>query len=167
MASKQPIVRQIAWLSLIPQLLLLALLNVAAWALDLPMPWAIGAGVYLVLSISLRYFVARAHRRGIGEFKRQNYSAALPAFQESYDFFTRNAWIDRYRYLALLSSSRICYREMALLNVAFCHVQLGDGVRAEEYYRRTLDEFPDSEMARSSLRMIEAVKESAGTADLS
>ena len=44
---------------------------------------------------------------------------------------------------------------MALLNIAFCHAQLGNGELAKEYYQKTLHEFPDSGMAKASLNMIE------------
>ncbi len=82
-------------------------------------------------------------------------------FKLSYDFFTRHPWIDDWRFITLLSSSRVSYREMALLNMAFCHAQEGDGVKAKEFYQRTLKEFPDSGMAKASLRMIESAEKSA------
>ncbi|HEX7447932.1 MAG TPA: hypothetical protein VF306_10325 [Pirellulales bacterium] len=58
-----------------------------------------------------------------------------------------------------MSSSAISYREMALCNIAFCYAQLGNGENAELYYRRTLDEFPDSGLADAALRMIESVRQ--------
>ena len=43
---------------------------------------------------------------------------------------------------------------MALNNIAFCYGQLGDGEKAKEYYERTLNEFPDSGIARAGLRLL-------------
>ena len=76
----------------------------------------------------------------------------------SYGFFNKKQWIDKYRFIILLSASRISYKEMALLNIAFCYGQLGDGKRSREFYEKTLTEFPDSEMAKTALNMLNAVK---------
>ena len=59
----------------------------------------------------------------------------------------------------MMSASAISYREMALCNIAFCYSQLGDGQKAESYYRRALDEFPNSALAVAALRMIESVRQ--------
>jgi len=50
---------------------------------------------------------------------------------------------------------------MALLNIAFCYGQSKDGKRYKKYYKKTLTEFPDSEIAKASLRMFESTKELA------
>ncbi|MBP7275396.1 MAG: hypothetical protein KBA51_04250 [Kiritimatiellae bacterium] len=161
MSSGAPIVRQIAWLSVVPQL---AIMGLIMWLLSMAgVQEAIffGALAYLALSMSLRYGVAREHRRGISLFKRKQYADAIPSFERSYDFFSRYRWLDDWRFLTLLSSSRISYREMALLNMAFCHAQAGNGLKAKEFYRRTQAEFPESEMAKASLRMIESAENDA------
>ena len=46
-------------------------------------------------------------------------SEAINEFQKSYDFFEKNQWVDKYRYLTLLTASKSSYREMALNNIAF------------------------------------------------
>ena len=48
------------------------------------------------------------------------------------EFFKRYNWIDKYRFVVLLSLSRISYTEMALANIAFCHGQLGEGGKSKE-----------------------------------
>ena len=50
---------------------------------------------------------------------------------------------------------------MALVNIAFAYSQIGNGEKAKEYYLRTLDEFPESGMASSALRMIESAQQSS------
>jgi len=47
---------------------------------------------------------------------------------------------------------------MALVNIGFCHGQLGNAELAKEYYQKALQEFSDSVMAKASLNMIEAFK---------
>ena len=82
------------------------------------------------------------------------------AQQESYDFFTRCRWLDRYRAVTLMSLSAISYREMALINIAFAYSQIGDGGKAKEHYERALDDFPNSGMASAALKLINSVERS-------
>lgn len=70
------------------------------------------------------------------------------------DFFTKNGWVDKYRFITLFSASKTSYREMGLCNVAFCYSQIADGEKAKEYYKMVLSEYPDSELAKVGLRMI-------------
>lgn len=44
---------------------------------------------------------------------------------------------------------------------AFCYGQSGDGKRSKEFYEKTLREFPNSEIAKASLRMFESAKDFA------
>lgn len=60
--------------------------------------------------------------------------------------------------MIILSSSKISNREMSLNNIAFCYSQSDQGSLAEEYYLRTLQEFPDSGIATAALRMIKSIK---------
>jgi len=75
------------------------------------------------------------------------------------EFFDKNIWIDKYRYLFLLSSSKFSYKEMGMINIAFCYYQLGDIKKAKEMYENTLKEFPESEMAKASINIINSSKE--------
>jgi tetratricopeptide (TPR) repeat protein len=106
----------------------------------------------------LRFQIPKHHRRGIALFKKKSFSEAIPQFEKSYTFFKNNSWIDRFRFITFMSSSRISYTEMALINMAFCYGQIGDGKRSIELYEKALKEFPDSEMAKASLRMYEAAR---------
>ena len=96
----------------------------------------------------------------MGLFKRKSFQDAIHEFQKSYEFFKKYKWIDTYRSIILLSPSRISYTEMALLNIAFCYGQTGEGQKSREYYERILQEFPESEMARSALNMLDSAASS-------
>jgi tetratricopeptide (TPR) repeat protein len=106
----------------------------------------------------LRFQVPKHHRRGVSLFKKKAFAKAIQHFRKSYDFFKRNMWIDNYRYITLLSSSRVSYTEMALLNMAYCYGQIGNGNQSLKTYKKALDEFPDSEMALAALKMFESTK---------
>lgn len=157
MNAKTPTIRQTAWISVIPQLGVMGLIILIWWQINPDKAVINGAITYLIISFSLRRIVARDHRKGMQLVKTQNFETAIPFFEKSYDFFSRNDWIDKYRYLTLLSSSRISYKEMALNNIAFCFGQLGNGQKAKEYYERTLSEFPDSGLATAGLNMLNSM----------
>ena len=118
----------------------------------------IGAGLYLVYSSGSRAILAREHKAGMRLTKRGGFAEAIPHYEKSLAFFERHAWVDRWRALTMLSSGRLSYREMALVNIAFCYSQVGEGEKAEAYYRRTLADFPDSVIARTALRLMESVR---------
>ena len=158
MASTTPTVRQINWLSLIPQVMVMVVLSFAWWFYDKRNFILLGTLTYLILSIVLRGVLARQQRKGIQEIRKGNYNAAIPYFEKSYDYFTKNSYLDKWRSLFLLSSSRISYREMALINRAFCYTQIKDCEKAKELYKKALEEFPDSGMAKAGLNMLEALK---------
>ena len=162
MVSNPPIVRQVAWVSVVPQLALMALLMAGAHFAGVEPCIVVGTAAYMVLSIGLRRLVPRDHRAGVALFRRERFADAIPRFQRSYEFFTRHRWLDDWRFIALLSSSRISYREMALLNVAYCYGQMGDGERSLECYQRVAQEFPGSRIAEAALRMFEAARRVAG-----
>jgi tetratricopeptide (TPR) repeat protein len=158
MSSKPPIVKQVAWISVVPQVIFMGVLILIGYMIEIRSPILFGAITYLIISILLRRLVPRSHRQGIKLFKNKDYEKAINYFKESYDFFNRHIWLDKYRFLILLSSSRISYKEMALLNMAFCNGQIGRGDEALKYYERTLSEFPDSEMAKASINMFNTAK---------
>ena len=89
------------------------------------------------------------------------YPEAIARFEASYIFFTRHVWIDRYRSIVMMSPSAASYREAALINIAFCYAQIGQGAEAKNYYLRTLHEFPESGLAKAALTLIESIEESA------
>lgn len=156
MASGLPIVKQIAWISIVPQLLVVIILISTLHILNVQDPIMVGAIMYLLISTGVRYMVPISHRKGVVALKKGDYESSLPYFRQSYDFFLKHKWLDKWRYLVLLSSSRISYKEMALLNIAFCYGQMKQGGEAKAAYERVLVDFPDSQMAIAALNMLSA-----------
>ncbi len=120
-----------------------------------------GALSYLVISFSLRNLIPKDHRNGMRKVKNGNFKKAISDFNNSYGFFEKNNWIDKYRFLTLLSSSRMSYKEMALNNIAFCYSQIGNGIKSKEFYERTLREFPESGLAKAGLNMLNSTNNNA------
>jgi len=156
MASGKPVVRQVAWLSILPQLLIMVVIVLIFTLLIERFITALVVAMitYLAISNILERGIPHNHRKGVLLSKKGDYLHAIEEFQKSYDFFTKHFWIDKYRCITLLSSSRKTYTEMSLVNIAFCYAQTGEIDLTKHYYKKALDLFPDSEMAKSALDMI-------------
>jgi len=158
MGNKIPTVKQVAWISIFPHLLVMGCLFLIWYPFSEKNLVIFGALTYIALSQLLRRFVPDEHRKGLSLVQSENFEEAIPHFQKSYSFFKKNEWIDLYRYATLLSSSKTSYREMALINIAFCYGQLDKGKQSEECYKQALKEFPESTMAKVGLRHLNAFK---------
>lgn len=154
MKSKVPTIRQIAWISTIPHLTIMGIIILVFYQFYPNDAFVLGAVTYLLISNGLRTLIPRFHRKAIGLVRQQKFEEAISLYEKSYAFFTRNNWIDKYRYVTLLSSSKMSYTEMALNNIAFCYSQIGDGINSKKYYEKTLFEFPDSGIARAGLNVL-------------
>ncbi len=157
MGSRTQIVRPISWPAALPQFCALLIAIAIAYLLGgrEVAPW--GALVYLAYSIGSRQLIPWAHRAGVRLTQRQKFAEAIPKFQESFDFFERHPWVDRFRSVVLMSPSAMSYREMAMANIAFCYGQLGDGQQSRAYYQKCLERFPESGVATAALRMLDSV----------
>jgi hypothetical protein len=51
----------------------------------------------------------------------------------------------------------MCYREMALCNIAFSYSQENNGSKAIEYYTKVISEYPNNGMAQAGLKMLNSV----------
>ncbi|NNG05743.1 MAG: hypothetical protein HKM95_16795 [Inquilinus sp.] len=111
--------------------------------------------VPFVYMLTARRLVARHHRRGCRAYAGGNLEMAIAEMEASDAFFRRHPWLDRWRLVTMLSPSAISYREMALLNIGFFNVQLGRKEAAKAAYGRLLAEFPESQVGKQTLTMIE------------
>jgi len=158
MGSRKPVVRQINWFMVLPQLVTMAVLIGVVALVFRPEPLILsvsyGCILYLIYSYGSRGLLLKAHRQGMSLSNEGNYAAAAQQFEQSYQFLSRYPWLDRYRAFTLMSPSAISFREMALVNSAFCYSQIGDIAKTKFYYEKALAEFPNSEMAKAALRLI-------------
>jgi hypothetical protein len=158
MVMQTPMVGQVSWPSVLPQIAAVGLAIVLGIYLEPEDGVIWGAGAYLAYSVGSRRILTRHHRAGIALVKCQRFHEAIPEFRRSLDFFDRHPWVDRLRSVLLVSPSAMSYREMALSNIAFCYTQIGDGKLARESYEACLARFPNSGLATASLRIMEAAR---------
>ena len=159
MRREPPVVREWSWRLVVPQLLAVVV-AIGAFSLVLGLDRAAflwGAGIYLVYSFGSRALLARHHKSGMSALRAGMYAEAIEHFRASYRFFSKHSWLDKYRSFTMMSPSAASYREMALLNVAFCHGNLGNGAEAKAAYEQVSRESPESPVAKAALRMIGAI----------
>ena len=162
--SNQPIVRQVAWISMIPQLFFMLFLFLFYRFLGFRDLVGfnsfifLGALSYLILSFSLKHLIPTNHKKGLKLSAQEKFVEAIEQHNMSVEFFTKNSWIDKFRFITLLSSSKMSYREMGLCNIAYCYAQIGQIEESKKYYQIVIKEFPENGIAKSALRMFNAME---------
>jgi tetratricopeptide (TPR) repeat protein len=147
-----PIVHEVAWVALVTQgFFILILIGITAF-LGFDRPILIGTLSYLIIAFFARLIFTRHHRQGMYLAQEGMFDEAIGEFQSSYEFFTRNVWLDDWRYVVLLSSSKTTYREMALLDIAYCDLWSDRAEDAIRIYLRLVEEFPENGMAWSAIK---------------
>lgn len=125
-----PTARQVNLISVILHFIIMAFVILAYFLAGSREFVIYGALTYLTISFTLRYFIPIDHRVGMRLVHKKEFRNAISYFKRSYAFFNKNLWIDKYRFVTLLSSSNMCYNEMALNNIAFCYSQVSEGDKA-------------------------------------
>ncbi|HRH66466.1 MAG TPA: tetratricopeptide repeat protein [Bacteroidia bacterium] len=159
MSPKAPVIQRISLIAVMFQFVLIGLIVYGFDSLHWPLPFPTGAILYSATAMILRKSIAGDHRKGIRLVRLNKFAEAIPFFEKSYAFFTKNKNIDKFRFITLLSSSSMTYRELAMTNIAFSYTQIGNGQKAIEVYERVLEEFPDNGVAHTALKMLQSVKE--------
>jgi tetratricopeptide (TPR) repeat protein len=162
MQTEVLVVRKTAWAFIVPQLILLLLLTLFFWKAFLPTSLSVAgvyaAVVYLLYSFGSKSVLLRHHREGMHLAKLQAFREAIEKFKRSYGFLEKHPWLDKYRFITMLDSSALSYREMALCNIAYSHAQLEEPVSALKYYERAMEEFPQSEMAQRGIEYVARIE---------
>jgi tetratricopeptide (TPR) repeat protein len=162
MHSSDTVVKQTSWLMVIPQLIALAfcvaLAALVLWPRLGLVSISLGAFAYLAYGVGSRWILLRPHRNGLRLTSDGKYPEAIHSFEQSYAFFSKYIWVDQYRYLTMLTPSANSFREMALVNIAYCYLQMGDWMKAKDYYQSIMAQFPNSLFARRAMELIENIE---------
>jgi len=113
---------------------------------------------FFILVICLRETISKHHRRGMRKMGRSDFEGAIGDFERSLEFFEKNAWLDTYRLIFVMSAGQMMFKEMALVNIAFAHGQCGRGEKAIETYEKVLQLYPKNVVAKTTLRMLKSTK---------
>ena len=161
MSANVPIVRQVSWPAIIIIILVWGLFIATAVFFFQKHGYFIGVVLFMLITILLQQAIPKSHNKGMKAIKQKDFKTALAYFKQSADYFTRYTWVDKYRALTLLSASKMCYREMALCNIAFCYVQTMEAEKAKALYEQILKEYPDNGIAYYSLNSINTFSDKA------
>ncbi|WP_157543820.1 tetratricopeptide repeat protein [Mucilaginibacter paludis] len=141
---------------MIPKLLLIALLFTLFYQISPDLGVLYGSITYLLIIYLVRYFIPLSMRKGVSLIKHNKFDEAIPYFRRSVQFFTQYAWLDQYRSITILSSSRYTYKEMSMCNEAFSLSQINRGAEAKQIYEEVLAQYPQNNIAATALRMMES-----------
>lgn len=161
MAGKVPVVRQGSLKQAVPQFAILFVLMFTVAFLEPVDEWRWMAGTVIGLCIwmvTARLFLPPKFRKGMRLIHKKALDDAIPHFESCVAYLAKNPWLDRWRAVLMLSNSAYSYREMALINIAFCHSQSGRGREAKAIYEQILAEYPENGIASFALNMIRAVE---------
>ncbi|VAV96106.1 hypothetical protein MNBD_ALPHA08-677 [hydrothermal vent metagenome] len=163
MSAKIPITRPVSIFGVVVLALIVSIvvfLGIVMGKAFLPEPgllWGLAAAVFLI-----GFYMAFVHLFVLADFNKglrlllaeKNLEEATSLFERFLLLLGRRRWIDRWRFLVLLSPAAITYREMSLVNIAYCYAHLGEREKSKAQYEQTLEQFPDSAIASSALKMI-------------
>jgi len=159
MSSKVPFVKQeTVWLALVPRILFIGILSMVYHQWDRKNYLVFGFITYLIIWYGLRTmaFPKEVHK-SIGLIKEEKFDEAIPYIERSIEFYNKHSWIDKYRFLLMVSSSKRGIRESSICNLGFCLLQIGDVKAAKEVYEDVLRQYPENTVAKIQLRTINAL----------
>jgi tetratricopeptide (TPR) repeat protein len=93
-----------------------------------------GIMVFLIILLLQQSIHRGSFRQGMKYLKKNQYDAAITSFQKSLKHFEQYPFLDKYRYVLLISPSEISCKEMALQNIVACYCFLNDKEKATFYY---------------------------------
>ena len=162
MSSKVPFVKQeTVWLAVVPHILFIGILCMVYYQWDRKNYFVFGFITYLIIWYGLRTmaFPKDVHK-SIRLIKEEKFGEAIPYIERSIEFYDKHSWIDKYRFLLMVSSSKRGIRESSICNLGFCLLQTGQVKAAKKVYEEVLRQYPENTVAQVQLRTINTVTNS-------
>ena len=160
MQQKMPVVRQLHWVEVIPQVVAIAAVALLIQAFPPRIGFFrasfIAALAYLIFCRLMRTWLTRDHILGMKAYQAQHFDDAILHFDNCYRFFSGHRTLDAWRSMLFGVSSRNPYRVIALCNKAYCYGQTLRGPEAIKLYEEVLNEDPDCKLAQAQVAMLRA-----------
>lgn len=145
-------------LSFIPHILFVLAFACIAHILHLQSPLLVGTFTgslaYIAAASLLKRIIPTHHRRALKYLKKLDFQKAAENFEQSYLFFKKHPYLDKFRVFTILSASKLSYHDLALLNMAYCHFQLGQKKKSRICYQKILQKNPKNKFAQAGLEKI-------------
>lgn len=151
--------RQINWLALIPKLLVIGIACMFFYPLDKQFFFVFAFVIYwLLTALAREIFFPISLRKSIELIALEKFEEAIPYTQKTIDYYLNHRWIDKYRFILLINSSKKTITESITCNLAYCYFKTGRIGKAQELYHEILKHYPRNTNARAMLHAIEPEK---------
>ncbi|NIQ78469.1 MAG: hypothetical protein GTN93_10325 [Anaerolineae bacterium] len=158
-----PTIRNVAWIRVIPLMLVILVAAAAFHALGLCPEWACNLLAAVIVVVGYRYLtrytVTRHHVKGLRLVRAQRFDEATRAFEQNLAFFEKHPNLDKWRSLIFLSPARYGHREMTLMNLGYTSAMMRRGARSAQYYKRALELNPKNGAAIAALNLLNSALE--------
>ena len=114
-----------------------------------------GAVIIVLYYYLMRNTINLDFARGIRQIKAGRYKAAIDSFKKSVAQYEKYPFLDKWRFIIFLSSSRYGFHEMALTNLAFAYIKSGELSSAKKCYEECLRINPDNQTAKNISSLID------------
>lgn len=111
--------------------------------------------ILLITTIFFEKIVFKHNHKALKLLKKKEYEEAIEEYIISYEFILKRKFICKLGELFLIpEGDYTSYKEITLLNIAFCYLQLKNIDKLKNYYQKILEEFPGNEEAKAMLDII-------------
>ena len=145
-------------IAIFPRLILIGILCLLLYPYNNQIFFVYALFIYLLIHYIAKYsLIPGSTFTGVKLMKEDKYEEAMPFIQRDIDYFTEKAWIDKFRFVLMISTSSRSYREICLCNLAWCLLQTGKVRESKELYERILVQYPENPVAKTQLNTINMI----------
>lgn len=132
-----------SWLSIIVQSSFCAALACIFYLIGIAFPVSYALFIPLIFSSSMRVLFLNTQWKGRKLIRLNYFREAIPYFERNILFFKKYSWLDKWRHLLFFNHSKLTYKQIDLLNKAYCLIRIGDKEKALEIFRAMLKKHPN------------------------
>jgi hypothetical protein len=148
-------------IALVPRLVLIVILSLALYQYDQRIFFVYAFFIYLIISYSIRFLLIPGSTfTGVSLMRQDRFEEAIPFIEKDINYYTERAWIDKFRFVLMISSSGRSFREISLCNMAYCLLQTGKVKECTALYESVLTQYPGNVVAKTQLNTINIVTKS-------
>jgi len=148
-------------IALVPRLVIIVILCLALYQYDQRIFFVYAFFIYLIVSYLIKFLLIPGSTfTGVSLMRQDKYEEAISFIEKDIHYFTERAWIDKFRFVLMISTSSRSFREISLCNKAYCLLQMERVKECTALYESVLAQYPGNVVARSQLNTINIVTRS-------
>jgi tetratricopeptide (TPR) repeat protein len=134
------------WFAVVPRIILLALLVLFFYSSHIRFFYMYAALTQIPISWGIkRLLVPRSVYISTELIRNAEFDKAIPEIDKALMYFDKHAWIDKYRILLLISSSKRSIKEILIINKVYCLSQTGHEEEAQTLYKSVIKQYPNKQ----------------------